>query len=58
MLQNNGEEIMGKSDLIKHVTNFYKQLFGPSSVTYLRMEGIVCTHLGEEDRHDLVKSFL
>jgi hypothetical protein len=42
VLLNNGEEIYGESDLIKHVTNFYKQLFGPSNVSSLNLNGIEC----------------
>jgi hypothetical protein len=57
VLQNNGEEIYGESDLIKHVTDFYKQLFGPSTVSSLNLNGIDCKQLTEEDRHELTKPF-
>jgi hypothetical protein len=57
VLQNNGEEIMGDSDLIKHVSELYKQLFGPSHVTSLRMDGMVCNQLSEEYRQSLIRPF-
>jgi hypothetical protein len=56
-LQNNGEEIYGERDLIKHVTDFYKQLFGPSTVSSLNLNGIDCKQLTEEDRQELTKTF-
>jgi hypothetical protein len=55
VLHHNGEEIMGNAELIKHVTEFYKQLFGPSPVTSLRMDGVVCNQLSEEDRQSLIR---
>jgi hypothetical protein len=48
---------MGDNDLIKHVTEFYKALFGPSPVTSLRLDGIVCDQLSEEDRQSLIRPF-
>jgi hypothetical protein len=48
---------MGEADLIKHVTKLYKKLFGPSPVTSLRMDGVVCNLLSEEDRQSLIKHF-
>jgi hypothetical protein len=57
VLQNNGEEIMGEPELIKHVTEFYKQLFGPSPITCLRMDGMLCNQLSEEDRQSLIRPF-
>jgi hypothetical protein len=57
VLHHNGEEIMGETELIKHVTEFYKKLFGPSPVTSLRMDGVVCNQLSEEDRQSLIKPF-
>jgi hypothetical protein len=57
VLQNNREEIMGGANLIKHVTEFYKQLFGPSPVTSLKMDGVVCNLLSEEDRQSLIRPF-
>jgi hypothetical protein len=57
VLQNNGEEIYGESDLIKHVTDFYKQLFGPSTISTLNLNGIDCKQLTEEDRQELTKPF-
>jgi hypothetical protein len=56
-LQNNGEEIYGESDLIKHVTDFYKQLFGPSTISSLNLNRIDCKQLTEEDRQELTKPF-
>jgi hypothetical protein len=57
VLHNNGEEVMGEAELIKHVTNIYKGLFGPSSVSSMNLNGIECEHLSEEDRQELVKPF-
>jgi hypothetical protein len=57
VLHHNGEEIMGDANLIKHVTEFYKALFGPSPVTSLRMDGVVCDQLNEEDRQSLITPF-
>jgi hypothetical protein len=57
VLQHNGEEIMGDVDLIKQVTELYKQLFGPSPATSLRMDGVVCNKLSEEDRQSLIRPF-
>jgi hypothetical protein len=57
VFQNNGEEIYGENDLIKHVTDFYKQLFGPSTVSSLNLNGIECKQIFEEDRQELIKPF-
>jgi hypothetical protein len=57
VLQNNGEEILGETELIKHVTEFYKNLFGPSTVCSLNLNGIDCAQLSEEDRQELVRPF-
>jgi hypothetical protein len=57
VLHRNREEIMGDVDLIKHVTEFYKQLFGPSLFTSLRMDGVVCNQLSEEDIQSLIRPF-
>jgi hypothetical protein len=48
---------MGDTDLIKHVTEFYKALFGPSPVTSPSLDGIVCDQLTEEDRQSLISPF-
>jgi hypothetical protein len=48
---------MGDAKPIKHVTEFYKALFGPSPVTSLRMDGVVCNQLSEEDRQSLIRPF-
>jgi hypothetical protein len=48
---------MGDTDLIKDVTEFYKALFGPSPITSLRLDGIVCDQLTEEDRQSLIRPF-
>jgi hypothetical protein len=58
VLHHNGKEIMGDTDLIKHVTEFYKALFGPSPVTSPRLDGIVCDQVTEEDRQSLIRLFL
>jgi Mg/Co/Ni transporter MgtE len=47
----------GETELIKHVTEFYKKLFGPSPITSLRMDGVICNQLSEEDRQNLIKPF-
>jgi hypothetical protein len=57
VLQNNGEEILGETEMIKHVTDFYKVLFGPSNICSLNLNGIECAQLTEEDRQELVKPF-
>jgi hypothetical protein len=57
VLNYNGEQIVGETELIKHVIEFYKQLFGPSPVTSLRMDGTKCSQLEEEDRQELIKPF-
>jgi hypothetical protein len=57
VLHHNREEIMGEANLIKYVTEFYKKLFGPSPVTSLRMDGVVCNQPSEEDRQSLIKPF-
>jgi hypothetical protein len=57
VLHHNGEEILGETELIKHVTEFYKKLFGPSPVTSLRLDGVICNQLSEEDRQSLIKPF-
>jgi hypothetical protein len=44
-LQNNGEEILGEPELISHVTEFYKKLFGPTHVTSLRLDGLMCDQI-------------
>jgi hypothetical protein len=40
MLLNNGLEILGDDEIIKHATEYYKGLFGQAPITNLRMEGI------------------
>jgi hypothetical protein len=57
VLHHNGEEIMGETELIKHVIEIYKKIFGPSPVTSLRMDGVFCNELSEEDRQSLIKPF-
>jgi hypothetical protein len=57
VLQNNGEDILGETELIKHVTKFYKSLFGPSAVCSLNLNGIDCAQLSEEDRQELARPF-
>jgi hypothetical protein len=56
-LQNNGEEILGEPELISHVTEFYKKLFGPTPVTSLRLDGLMCDQISEEDKLELTKPF-
>jgi hypothetical protein len=56
-LQNNGEDILGKIELIAHVIDFYRNLFGPSPISSLRLDVIVCNQITEEDRLELIKPF-
>jgi hypothetical protein len=37
---NNGDEVLGDEALIKHVTRFYKVLFGQATVTNPRIEAL------------------
>lgn len=57
VLQNNGEEIVGDKNLVEHITNFYKDLFGPPKVSLLRIDGIECDQISEEDRLMLTAKF-
>lgn len=57
VLMKDNEEIRGDEDLIKHVTEFYKDLFGPSEVTSVRLDGIECNKLSMEDREFLTREF-
>jgi hypothetical protein len=50
VLQNIGEEIFEEYELIKHMTEFYKKLFGLSTISSLNLNGIECGHIPEEDR--------
>jgi hypothetical protein len=39
---NNGDDVLGDKALIKHVTEFYKGLFGQATMSDLRIDGIEC----------------
>jgi hypothetical protein len=41
VLLNNGTQILGDEEIIKHATEYYKGLFGQAPVTDLRLEGII-----------------
>jgi hypothetical protein len=56
-VQNNGEDILGESEIIKLVTDFYKTLFGPSPISSRNLDGIECNQVTEEDRLELIKPF-
>ena len=52
-----GEEIRGDEDLVRHITDFYKDLFGPPEVSSISLEGIECEKLCVEDRHFMIREF-
>jgi hypothetical protein len=54
---NNGSEILGDDDIIKHATECYKGLFGQAPITNLRLEEIEGSPITEEDRANLTKGF-
>jgi hypothetical protein len=58
VLQNNGEEIYGESELIKHVTDFYKKLFGPYTISSLNLNGIDCQQLADTSKTYLLSRTL
>lgn len=43
-------EIVGNAELIQHITDFYKDLFGESEISNIRLEGIECNKVDEDDR--------
>lgn len=49
-LMNDGDQINVEHGLVPHITNFCKQLFGPVDVTFIKLDGIHCSHFSEEDR--------
>jgi hypothetical protein len=54
---NNGSEILGDADIIKHATEYYKGLFGQARVTDFRFEGMDGNQLTKKDRANLRKGF-
>ena len=59
-LEANGEEIRGQQNIIKHVVDFYKELFGHSSDTLLNLGDNfwpVDLKVSMEDQIELVKKF-
>jgi hypothetical protein len=44
MMINNGTEILGDNEIIKHATEYYKGLFGQDAITDLRLEGFEGVH--------------
>lgn len=43
--------------MVKHITDFYKNLFGEPDNNAIRLDGLVCTQLCEEDRKFLTRDF-
>ena len=59
-LEANGKEIRGQQNIIKHVVDFYKELFGHSSDTLLNLGDNfwpVDLKVSMEDQIELVKKF-
>jgi hypothetical protein len=56
ILTNNGAELLGDEEIIKHVTDYYKELFGQAPITDLRLEGIESNQFSEDDRRNLTRS--
>jgi hypothetical protein len=48
-------EVLGDDELIKHVTEFYKGLFGQFMETSSKLDGLECEQLSEEDMNFLKK---
>jgi hypothetical protein len=57
VLLNNGSEILGDDEIIKHTTEYYKGLFGQAPITDLRLEEIEGAQLSDDDRETLMKEF-
>ena len=56
MLQINIVEISDE-DSVKHITVFYKDLFGKPDVTAMRLDNIVCEQISEDNRDFLTQPF-
>ena len=50
-------EFKGHDDLVKHITDFYKDLFGPTEIIYIKLEYHICKKFTGEDRAFLTKNF-
>lgn len=57
MLLNEGAEVKGEEELVKHITDYYKTLFGEPGMSDIRLGDIKCAQLAEEDRKFLTKEF-
>ena len=59
-LRNNADIIQGTPDLLNHATNFYKNLFGPTTIPAFKMDDNVWEFgekLSDEDKEEIDKSF-
>lgn len=57
VLQFNGEVITGDDNLLKHITDFYKELFDPPDICSLSLDGLSYNRLSEADRRFLTSPF-
>lgn len=57
VLLKDGVEFKGHDDLVKHITDFYKDLFGPTEIIYIKLEYHICKKFTGEDRAFLTKNF-
>lgn len=57
VMYDTGIQIKGVQDLLNHVTDFYKDLFGPSEITSIKVDGIECSQLTQEDNVLLTSQF-
>ena len=56
-LKYNGHDVLGEDNLIRHATDYYKSLFGPSVISNFRLEDMGGPTLNDDDRASLTKEF-
>lgn len=52
-----GVPVTGDEDLLRHLTEFYKELFSPLEISSIKFDGIVCNQLSGADREFLTSPF-
>jgi hypothetical protein len=56
-LLQNGSIVGGETELNKVATDYYKELFGPSNISHIRMGSLNMSQLDENDREFLISPF-